>query len=150
MNAQDDEIHSTREETDDAKGFFRKSFLRIEKNLIWWIISIILLLVVFLVIIFYPKVSYQITNTTVKKLLEEMPVQLVTNTMLTNVICTVDDVPTFVSAKIRNAVFGKSTGIFITKVKYVFGLDLLNGFTESDVVIDETSITITLPEPKIL
>jgi hypothetical protein len=153
MNAQDDEMYSTRKETDEAKGFSNGFFSRIKRKLIkiWLTISTILLMA-FLVIIFYfyRNASYQITNTTVKKILEETPVQLVTNTMLTNVICTVDDVPAFVSAKIRNMVFGKSTGIFVTKVKYVFGIDLLNELTEDDVVIDETSITITLPEPKTL
>jgi hypothetical protein len=151
VNIQDDEIYSTREETEEVKGFFHGFFLRIKRKLIkiWLIISIILF-VVFLVIVFYRRASYQITNTIVKKILEETPIQLVTNTMVTNVICTVDDVPTFVSAKIRNTVFGKSTGIFITKVRYVFGLDLLNEFTEGDVIVDETSITITLPEPKTL
>jgi hypothetical protein len=70
--------------------------------------------------------------------------------MLTNVICTVEDVPAFATAKIKNMILGESTGIFMTKVKYVFGLDLQKELTEDDVVVDETSITITLPEPKIL
>jgi hypothetical protein len=66
------------------------------------------------------------------------------------VFCTIDDIPQNSTGKISNFILGKDEGIFIAKVKYVYGIDLLNDMTEDNVSVDDQSITVILPEPKML
>jgi hypothetical protein len=92
----------------------------------------------------------EITASSVSLLVRETPVQLVTNTITTMVACTIDDIPEYAADKIRNVILGKSEGVFITKVKYIYGLDLLNDMSEDDVTVEDEAIIITLPAPKLL
>jgi hypothetical protein len=107
-----------------------------------------------IVYLFYPqKTTYQITNAAVTSIIRETPLKLVTNTTVTMVICTFEDLPESAresfSPKLRDFLFGKSEAFFIAKVYYDFGIDLLE-VNENNVNIGDDSITIILPEPKLL
>jgi hypothetical protein len=113
------------------------------------LIIVALFLFVFLGIL-AGKHSFEITQASITKTIRETPIQLVTNTITTMVFCTIEDIPQNSAGKWGNVLLGKDEGIFIAKVKYIYGIDLLNSMTEDDVFIDDQSITITLPEPKML
>ncbi|MDR1481858.1 MAG: DUF4230 domain-containing protein [Synergistaceae bacterium] len=100
--------------------------------------------------IFGGKHSFEITQASITQTIRETPIQLVANTITTMVFCTIDDIPQNSARKISNVILGKDEGIFIAKVKYVYGIDLLDSMTEDNVSIDDQSITIILPEPKML
>jgi hypothetical protein len=107
-----------------------------------------------IVYLFYPqKTTYQITSAAVTSIIRETPLKLVTNTTVTMVICTFEDLPESAresfSPKLRDFLFGKSEAFFIAKVYYDFGIDLLE-VNENNVSIGDDSITIILPEPKLL
>ncbi|MDR1581121.1 MAG: DUF4230 domain-containing protein [Synergistaceae bacterium] len=102
------------------------------------------------IIYFGGKPSYQITKASVTTLVKEMPVQLVTNSVTTMVYCTIEDIPEYAGSRIKRALLGGSEGVFITTVKFGYGIDLKKDMNEDNVLIDEQSIIIALPEPKIL
>jgi hypothetical protein len=107
------------------------------------------------VYLFYPqRTSYQITNAAITSIIRETPLRLVTNTIVTMVICTFEDLPElntdkYLSTKFRDFILGKTEALFIAKVYYDFGIDLLE-INEENISIEENFITISLPEPKLL
>jgi hypothetical protein len=111
---------------------------------------IVLLLIVIVSIFTANKHSYQVTEASVAALVKENLVQLLTNSTTTMVVCTIEDIPEGIVAKFGKVLLGESLGIFITKVKFGYGIDLKNDMSDEDIVIDDQSITITLPSPKIL
>jgi hypothetical protein len=99
------------------------------------------------------RITYQVTNASITSIIRETPLKLLTNTTITMVICTFDDLPESakesLSPKFRDFLLGKTEAFFIAKVYYDYGIDLLE-IDESSVVIDGHFIVITLPEPKLL
>jgi hypothetical protein len=97
--------------------------------------------------------TYQITNASITSIIRETPLKLLTNTTVTMVVCTFEDLPESAresfSPRFRDFLFGKTEAFFIAKVYYDFGIDLLE-ISENNVSIGDEFITITLPEPKLL
>jgi ferredoxin-fold anticodon binding domain-containing protein len=111
------------------------------------IVTALLISVCFL--FFRNRHSYQVTSASVTTLVREIPMKLVTNTVTTMVYCTIEDIPEGATSKIRDTILGKSEGIFIAKVKYLYGIDLKE-MGEDDVTIDQQYITVRLPDPKMI
>jgi uncharacterized membrane protein len=130
----------------DESTWIRKDVFVMLKNITIGL-GIILLLIVVLIFI-ANKHSYQVTKASVATLVKENLVELVTNSTTTMVVCTIDDIPEGIVSKLSNYLVGESSGIFITKVKFSYGIDLKNDMSEEDIVIDDQYITITLPSPK--
>jgi hypothetical protein len=128
------------------------------KKLLWVIVlSLLLIISTALVVIvkfsFSEKSSYQITNASITSVIRETPLKLLTNTTVTMVVCTFEDLPEStresLSPRFRDFFLGKTEAFFIAKVYYDFGIDLLE-INEDNVIIGDDFITITLPEPKLL
>jgi hypothetical protein len=99
------------------------------------------------------KNTYQVTNASITSIIRETPLKLLTNTTVTMVVCTFEDLPESAresfSPKLRDFFLGKTEAFFIAKVYYDFGIDLLE-INEGNVDIGDDTITVTLPEPKLL
>jgi hypothetical protein len=124
-----------------------------------WIITLPLLFIISIVWLIASQFSfseprtYQITNASITSIIRETPLKLLTNTTVTMVICTFEDLPEFAkestSPKFRDFFLGKTEAFFVAKVYYDYGIDLLE-INENNVVIGDDLITISLPEPKLL
>jgi hypothetical protein len=97
--------------------------------------------------------TYQITNASITSIIRETPLKLLTNTTVTMVVCTFEDLPESAresfSPKFRDFFLGKTEAFFVAKVYYDYGIDLLE-ITETNVIIGDDFITVILPEPKLL
>jgi hypothetical protein len=99
------------------------------------------------------KNTYQVSNASITSIIRETPLKLLTNTTITMVICTFEDLPESIkessSPRVRDFFLGKTEALFIAKVYYDYGIDLLD-VNENNITVDDHYITITLPEPKLL
>jgi hypothetical protein len=99
------------------------------------------------------KSAYQITNTSITGIIRETPLKLLTNTTITMVVCTFEDLPESAkesfSPQFRDFLLGKTEAFFMAKVYYDYGIDLFE-VSEDSVKIDDNFIIISLPEPKLL
>ena len=90
--------------------------------------------------------KFEFTGSSIEVLIRETPIQLVTNRTTTMVYCTMADLP----KSWLSGFTGTAEGILITKVRYSYGLDLKEDFSEKNIHIGDHYIEITLPEPKLL
>jgi len=113
--------------------------------------AILIVLVALFILADRPPLKTQVTSYTVTQLVHETPIQLVTNSITTMIHCTMADLPEFGSEPSwKDSLLGSTEAIFITRVKYKYGMDLTSDFTEENVFVGPYYIEITLPEPKLL
>ena len=93
----------------------------------------------------------EVTSYTVTQVVREIPIQLVTNRVTTMVSATMADLPEHGSRlRFTDILLGTTDAVFMTRVRYSYGLDLKNDFSEKNVFVGSDDIVITLPEPKLL
>jgi hypothetical protein len=93
--------------------------------------------------------SLQVTQSSVSILLRKTVLELVTNKLTTMVVCSFEDIAEGGTSSWWDTIVGKNEAFMIAKVKFSYGIDLLE-MSDKDVVIDDQSIIIQLPEPKII
>jgi len=108
-----------------------------------------MIIVIILGYVIAKRRTFRVTRASIAQQVREIPIQLVTNKTTTMVYCTFDDIPEGKFPSFWDF-FGKTEGVFITKVTYLYGLDLKKDFSEENIVVGPNDITITLPEPKLL
>ena len=128
---------------------FKKSWLRSVKTIVI-ALAVVALIIIAVGYMFPGKQSVQITGASIGQMIRETCIKLATHKITTMVYCTMEDIPSGKLQALRDFLIGSSEGVFITKVQYVFGLDLDNDFSENNVIVGPDDITITLPEPKLL